>query len=112
MEDVTAKVKAGINDDTPVADALAKRNAAIASIEKECAAKTGNVCSVVNLYSGGRYDLYQYRRYNDLRLVFAPELQLPSSDASATASPTCVTASMPPFFAPTKTASPPPRPTI
>jgi hypothetical protein len=76
MEDVTAKVKAGINDDTPVADALVKRNTAIAAIESECAAKTGKVCSVVNLYSGGRYDLYQYRRYSDLRLVFAPELQL------------------------------------
>ena len=75
-EEVTAKVKAGINDDTPVADALAKRNAAIAAIEKECAAKTGRICSVVNLYAGGRYDLYQYRRYDDLRLVFAPELQL------------------------------------
>ena len=43
------------------------------SIEKECAAKSGNVCSVVRLFSGGRYDLYQYRRYTDLRLVFAPE---------------------------------------
>lgn len=76
MEDVTTKVKAGITDDTPVADALAKRNAAIAAVEKDCAAKTHNVCSVVNLYSGGRYDLYQYRRYDDVRLVFAPELAL------------------------------------
>ncbi len=75
-EDVTTKVKAGIADDTPVADALAKRNTAIAAIESECVAKTHNVCSVVNLYSGGRYDLYQYRRYSDVRLVFAPELQL------------------------------------
>ena len=50
-----------------------QRNAAIARIEKECAAKSGNVCSVVRLFSGGRYDLYQYRRYTDLRLVFAPE---------------------------------------
>lgn len=76
MEDVTAKVKAGITDQTPVADALAKRNAAIPAIENDCAAKTHNVCTVVNLYSGGRYDLYQYRRYDDLRLVFAPEQQL------------------------------------
>jgi hypothetical protein len=76
MEEVTAKVKAGIKDDTTVADALAKRNAAIAAIESECAAKTHNVCTVVNLYAGGRYDLYQYRRYSDLRLVFAPEQQL------------------------------------
>ncbi|HEY3841019.1 MAG TPA: S46 family peptidase, partial [Bryobacteraceae bacterium] len=76
MEEVTAKVKEGIKDDTPVADALGKRNAAVAKIETECAARTHNVCSVVNLYSGGRYDLYQYHRYSDLRLVFAPELPL------------------------------------
>jgi len=76
LEDVTAKVKAGIKDDAPVADSLAKRNAAKASIESECAARTHNVCNVVNLYSGGRYDLYQYHRYDDLRLVFAPEQQL------------------------------------
>jgi hypothetical protein len=52
---------------------LALRNAAIVRIEKECAARSGNTCSVVRLFSGGRYDLYQYRRYSDLRLVFAPE---------------------------------------
>jgi hypothetical protein len=76
LDEVTTKVKAGIKDDTPVAESLTKRNAAIAAIETECAAKTHNVCTVVNLYSGGRYDLYQYRRYSDLRLVFAPEMQL------------------------------------
>ena len=76
MDDVTSKVKAGINDTTPVADALAKRNAAIAGIEKDCASRNHNVCTVVNLYSGGRYELYQYRQYTDLRLVFAPEQQL------------------------------------
>lgn len=76
MEEVTAKVKAGIKDDTSVADALAKRNASIAGLERDCASRTHNVCAVVNLYNGGRYDLYQYRRYSDLRLVFAPEQQL------------------------------------
>src|ERR1039457_3769224 len=66
IEDVTEPVKAA-------GATLALRNAAIARIEKECAARSGNVCSVVRLFSGGRYDLYQYRRYRDLRLVFAPE---------------------------------------
>jgi hypothetical protein len=66
IEDVTEPVKAA-------GATLALRNAAIARIEKECTAKSGNVCSVVRLFSGGRYDLYQYKRYRDLRLVFAPE---------------------------------------
>jgi hypothetical protein len=65
IEDVTAQLKPG--------QSLAQRNAAIARIEKDCAASTGNVCSVVRLFSGGRYDLYQYKRFTDIRLVFAPE---------------------------------------
>jgi hypothetical protein len=65
IEDVTAQLKPG--------QSLAQRDAAIARIEKDCAAGTGNVCSVVRLFSGGRYDLYQYKRFTDIRLVFAPE---------------------------------------
>ena len=57
-------------------ETLQKRNAAIATLEKDCAAKTGNVCSVVKLSSGERYDLYQYKTYRDVRLVFAPELDM------------------------------------
>jgi hypothetical protein len=85
MEDVTTQVKgaAAVKSDE-TAKGLAKelaaspqvlreRNANIAKIETECATKTGNVCSVVRLFSGNRYDLYQYKRYSDLRLVFAPE---------------------------------------
>jgi hypothetical protein len=63
---VNERVKAG-------GQSLTQRNATIARIEKECAAKTAGACSVTRLFSGGRYDLYQYRRYRDVRLVFAPE---------------------------------------
>jgi hypothetical protein len=66
IDDVTEPVKAA-------GATLALRNRAITRIEKECAAKSGNACSVVRLFSGGRYDLYQYKSYRDLRLVFAPE---------------------------------------
>jgi hypothetical protein len=66
IQDVSEQVKAG-------GQSLAQRNAAIARIEKECAAKSAGACSVARLFSGGRYDLYQYRRYSDVRLVFAPE---------------------------------------
>ena len=66
IDDVTEQVKAA-------GQTLPQRNAAIARLEKDCAAKTGNVCSMTVLFSGGRYDLYQYKRYSDVRLVFAPE---------------------------------------
>ena len=73
MENVTAEVKDAAADTAKAADALEKRNAAIARIEKACSEKTGNVCTVVRLFSGERYDLYHYRKYSDVRLVFAPE---------------------------------------
>jgi Peptidase S46 len=73
LEEVTAKVKDAGKDAAKPADAIAKRNAAIAAIEKDCTEKTHNHCSVVKLFAGERYDLYQYKRYTDIRLVFAPE---------------------------------------
>jgi hypothetical protein len=76
VEDVTAQVKAAANDKTPAAQALEQRNAAGARIEQQCAEKTHRRCSVVKLYSGGRYDLYQYKIYSDIRLAFAPENDL------------------------------------
>jgi hypothetical protein len=73
IENVTDRVKGAAPATAKAADAVEKRNTAVAAIEKECAAKSGNACSVVKLYSGERYDLYQYKKYADLRLVFAPE---------------------------------------
>ena len=73
LEDVTPQVKASAPEGMKPAEAIEKRVAAIAAIETSCARKTGNTCSVVKLFSGERYDLYQYKRYTDVRLVFAPE---------------------------------------
>ncbi|NOZ00878.1 MAG: S46 family peptidase, partial [Deltaproteobacteria bacterium] len=53
-----------------------ERKAEMTRIEEECAAKGKWRCDVVTLYHGGRYDLYRYRRYQDVRLVFAPEFQV------------------------------------
>ena len=49
------------------------RTAAIAELEKTCATDETTRCDVVTLYQGGRYSLYKYKRYKDVRLVFAPE---------------------------------------
>ena len=76
MEDVTSQVKDADKDGVKAAEALQKRNAAIARIEKTCAGKTGDTCTVVKLYSGQRFDLYRYKKYTDLRLVFAPEFAI------------------------------------
>jgi hypothetical protein len=73
IEDVSAKVKEGEKPGDDTAAVNQARKAAMARIEKECSTATGNRCDVVTLFSGGRYDLYQYKKYTDVRLVFAPE---------------------------------------
>ncbi|MGC8792108.1 MAG: S46 family peptidase, partial [Bryobacteraceae bacterium] len=73
IQDVTERINAAVRPGAPDAEALRQRLAEIARIEKECASATGNRCDVVNLYSGGRYHLYEYKKYTDLRMVFAPE---------------------------------------
>jgi hypothetical protein len=73
MEDVTGKVQAGVTARMSDAEAREARKAAMAAIENECSARTKLRCNVVSLYQGGEYHLYQYRKYTDVRLVFAPE---------------------------------------
>jgi hypothetical protein len=49
----------------------------MSKIEKECSNGDESLrCDVVTLYHGGRYDLYQYKRFQDVRLVFAPEFAI------------------------------------
>src|SRR5205814_5841598 len=57
-------------------DANKARGNAIAQIEKESREKTGLRSDVITLYQGGQYHLYRYKRYDDVRLVFAPEEQI------------------------------------
>jgi hypothetical protein len=74
--DVTAQVNQGVKDSTPSAEANRMRKASMARIESECHKSSGNRCDVVTLYSGGQYSLYQYKKYTDVRLVFAPEYRI------------------------------------
>jgi hypothetical protein len=75
MEDVTAKIDASAKGIADEKAALKARDAAIAAIEKESTDKTGLRSDVTALYNGGEYWLYRYKKYNDVRLVFAPEQQ-------------------------------------
>jgi hypothetical protein len=73
IDDVTAKVRSAATPAMSGAEANRARKNAMSRIEKECAAATGQTCDVVSFYSGGQYQLYQYKKYTDIRLVFAPE---------------------------------------
>ena len=85
IEDVTARVNGAVKSGMAGLPAGASaqageqaanaRKAVIAAIEKESKNKTGLRSDVVTLYQGGAYHLYRYKRYDDVRLVFAPEQQ-------------------------------------
>src|SRR5205809_2484748 len=75
-EDVTARVSAAVKSGMTPDQASAARGNAIALIEKESKEKTGLRSDVVTLYQGGAYHLYRYKRYDDVRLVFAPQQQM------------------------------------
>src|SRR5277367_4569253 len=75
MEDVTARVQAAVKPGSSDDDAFKARNAVIAAIEAESLKATGLRSDVVTLYQGGEYWLYRYKKYTDVRIVFAPEDQ-------------------------------------
>jgi Peptidase S46 len=76
ISDVTERVQAAISAGDPK-DSVKLRDAAIARITDEaCRGDATSRCQVVSLYQGGEYELYKYRKYSDVRLVFAPEFAI------------------------------------
>ena len=75
MENVTSQVQGTVKPGMTEKQALDARNAEKAKIQKESLDKTGLRSDVVTLYAGGEYWLYRYKKYTDVRLVFAPEQQ-------------------------------------
>jgi hypothetical protein len=75
ITDVTERIRKACHGLTGPAfhEALRKEKT---RIESACAGSPAERCDVVTLFRGGRYDLYRYRRYQDVRLVFAPELSI------------------------------------
>jgi hypothetical protein len=80
MENITERVNsATYGQDAKTANETRKRT--LTALESACEdqskhdAKTGALkCESVVLYQGGQYFLYKYKRYSDVRLVFAPEV--------------------------------------
>jgi hypothetical protein len=73
INDVTAEVQAAVESGKTNEEKVANKTAKISDIEKRFAAETGLRCQVVSLYNGAVYSAYIYKRYTDVRLVFAPE---------------------------------------
>lgn len=77
IRDVTAEVEAVVTEKMSTDEAVAARRAIIAKLQEVPSGETARKRrDVVTLYQGGAYHLYEYRRYSDVRLVFAPERQL------------------------------------
>jgi hypothetical protein len=74
IEDVTPRVNAAVTPGMTTAAAQAARRSVMSAIEQESVQKTGMRSDVVTLFQGGEYHLYRYKKYTDVRLVFAPEV--------------------------------------
>ena len=76
IQDVTARVSAAVKPDGDPAEAQQARRAVMNTIEQESLEATGLRSDVITLYHGGLYHLYRFKKYTDVRLVFAPEQEI------------------------------------
>jgi hypothetical protein len=75
IEDVTGRILSAVTPEMNPAEASAARRAAMTKIEQESLEATGLRSDVVALYGGARFHLYCYKKYTDVRLVWAPEFE-------------------------------------
>ncbi|HVQ39942.1 MAG TPA: S46 family peptidase [Pyrinomonadaceae bacterium] len=75
LDDVTDRVNAAVKPGASAVEANAARRTEISAIEAESTKATGFRSDVVTLYQGGQYNVYRYKRYTDVRIVFVPEFQ-------------------------------------
>ncbi len=77
IEDVTDEIQSAMNEAVSDSEKVLIRTLKIEEIKKQYSEKDPElIYSVVSLYYGGKYSLYGYKRYNDVRLVFVPELMV------------------------------------
>lgn len=70
--DIVEAMQTGKTNEEKVELKQAKIKELVAAKEKV----TGLTCRVVTLYNGGKYSLYSYKRYSDIRLVMVPDVQI------------------------------------
>ena len=73
--DVTEEIKSAMEKVEADSEKVAERKRLMNEIVERFSRQNPELSfRVISLYYGGKYSLYGYRRYNDIRLVFAPEL--------------------------------------
>jgi hypothetical protein len=75
IQDVTAQVNGAVKPEMSTADAGKAQRQEMTTLEKQCSGEDIR-CDIVTLYSGAMYNLYKYKKYDDIRLVFAPEFSI------------------------------------
>ena len=76
ITDVTENVRKAMNKGKDNDEKIHFKNQEIDKLIKKYEKKTGLTCKVVTLYNGGKYSLYAYKRYTDIRLVMVPDFQI------------------------------------
>ncbi len=76
ITDVTTEINQAIENGKDNREKLKLKEAKIDELTRECEEKTGLICKVITLYNGGKYSLYAYKRYSDIRLVMVPDVQI------------------------------------
>ena len=76
IKDITSDIQSAIDSGKTPEEKIANEKKAISEIEKKEGDATKLRMQVVKLFNGGKYSLYGYKRYTDVRLVFSPEASL------------------------------------
>jgi hypothetical protein len=79
IENVTDEIIGAMNKGASDSEKVKLRDDKIKEIEKKYSKESGLICKVVELYNGGKYSVYLYKRYDDIRLVMAPDFQIAST---------------------------------
>jgi len=75
IADVTKEISDAMDAGTTPEQKVENKIKKIKDVEQSASLESGLRCQVVSLFNGGQYSLYYYKRFNDVRLVFAPEDQ-------------------------------------
>jgi len=76
IKDVTDEIQKASADSATTLKKASGKKAKIKEIIDQTSKETGLTCIVIPLFNGGKYSLYGYKRYTDIRLVFAPDMQI------------------------------------